>query len=367
MNPADSILDALLRHDTGISRLSNGTVRRIIALLNDSVPDLERQIRERVGWIAARGYDASPHTLKRLEANLASVRQVLRESYKAAFTEVRGDLLKLADYEGEYIGRMLGREAGKIGVELGGGAPTSQLLKSIVDTRPFQGRLLRDWAKELPENAYRGVRQAIRQGLTQSESIDQIVRRIKGTRANGYADGILDRSRRELETVVRTATSHVTNHARDETYRQNSDLIKGVKWVATLDSRTCRICAVRDGLLYDLDHKPIGHSIPWGAGPGRMHRNDRCTSSPTLKTFKEMGLDLPEIQLPGRRVRGEGIVPSNTTYSDWLKRQPAGVQNNILGVNRARDFRAGRTSFDSFHDNRGRWLNLDQLKGEEAA
>lgn len=367
MNPADSILDALLRHDTGIRRLSNGTVRRIITLLNDAVPDLERQIRDRVGWIAARGYDASPHTLRRLEANLASVRQVLREAYKEAFGAVRSDLLDLADYEGEYVSRMLGREVGKIGVELAGGAPSSQLLKAIVDTRPLQGRLLRDWAKELPENAYRGVRQAIRQGLTQSESIDQIVRRIKGTRANGYADGVLDRSRRELEMVVRTATSHVTNHARDETYRQNSDLIKGVKWVATLDSRTCQVCAARDGKLYDLDHKPIGHSVPWLAGPGRLHPNDRCTSAPTLKTFKELGLDLPEIQLPGRRVRGEGIVPTNTTYADWLKRQPAAAQDRILGVNRARDFRAGRVKFDDFYDDKGRWLNLDQLREEDAA
>lgn len=368
INPADAIRDGLLRHEIGIRRLSNGTVRKVIAALNDSIPDLERQIRQRLGWIAVRGYDASPHTLKRLEANLRELKGVLNEAYKVGFSEAKKDLTGLAKYEGEFTAKMLGSEVAKAtGAQVGFGAPSVDLMKAIVETKPFQGRLLRDWAKDLPRDTFTAVRKAVRDGLMQNESIDKIVRRIKGTRALGYSDGVLNQSRRQIENVVRTATAHVTNFARDETYRANSEFIEGVQWTATLDSRTCEICAPRDGLRYDLDHRPIGHLVPWGNGPGRLHINDRCTSTPILKTFKKLGIDLPEIQMPGRRVRGQGIVPSSTTYADWIKGQPANVQNNILGINRAQAMRSGKLKFDSMFDDRGRWLNLDQLRAEDAA
>lgn len=97
-----------------------------------------------------------------------------------------------------------------------------------------------------------------------------------------------------------------------------------------------------------------------------MHMNDRCTSAPVLATFKELGVDLPEIQMPGRRTKG-GIVPTATTYADWIKRQPVAVQNEILGSKRAAAMRSGRVQWDDLFDDKGRWLTLDDLKIKEAA
>lgn len=48
-------------------------------------------------------------------------------------------------------------------------------------------------------------------GMVASESTDQIVARIRGTKANKYSDGILDISRNSAQTMVRTSVNHVSN------------------------------------------------------------------------------------------------------------------------------------------------------------
>lgn len=362
-----TLLDRSLRHEVGLRRLSNATVRKIIAALNQAEGELERKIRTRLGWIADRGFEASDYTLRRLEVNLAEVRKVLREAYRAAGVELRRELVNVAAYEVGFQGRLIGgalRGAG-VEVELGTGL-SRDLLKAIVERRPFQGGLLRDWARKLEADAYTRVRGAIRQGLLQGEGIDQIVRRVRGTRAKAYADGALQATRREAEAVVRTAVSHTLNGARDEMFMANADLLKGVQWVSTLDARTCEECMIRDGLLYDLNHNPIDHSVPWDSGAGRLHINDRCTSVAVLKSWRELGIDAKKAS-PESRASMNGEVPGRTTFASWIRRQPAAVQDEVLGVTRGRALRRGEAGFSDFFDDRGRLLTLEQLAAMEDA
>jgi len=57
-----------------------------------------------------------------------------------------------------------------------------------------------------------------------------------------------------------------------------------------------------------------------------------------------------------------GQVASETTYGEWLKRQPAAFQDDVLGPARARMFRAGEETVHSFVDSRGKLLTIKQLK-----
>jgi SPP1 gp7 family putative phage head morphogenesis protein len=340
---------------------SNATVRKVIGLLKEAEEDLEKQIRQRIGWISERGYDASEHTLKRLESNLREVREVMREAYRRLGKEIRTDLQDLSKVEAGWVAKSLQGALEGVGVNMGVGLAEGDLLRAIVNKRPFQGGLLRDWVAKLERESFTRVAGQIRQGLLQGESIDRIVRRIRGTKAGRFADGILQISRREAETVVRTAVSHVANAARDETYAANSDLIEAVLWEATLDSRTCEKCAIRDGKKYTLDHKPVGHSIPWEGGPGRLHHNDRCTSVPELVSWKSLGIDAKEVTGEQRNAL-DGFVPSDTTFGDWIKTQPTAVQNKVLGVRRAQMLRSGEATFNEFFDRKGNLVTLDELR-----
>ena len=57
-----------------------------------------------------------------------------------------------------------------------------------------------------------------------------------------------------------------------------------------------------------------------------------------------------------------GQVASETNYGEWLKRQPAAFQDEVLGPARGRLFRSGTETVHSFVDSRGKQLTLKQLK-----
>lgn len=57
-----------------------------------------------------------------------------------------------------------------------------------------------------------------------------------------------------------------------------------------------------------------------------------------------------------------GQVPSATTYQEWMGRQDAAFQNEVLGVTKAQLFRGGKLTLDDFVDRAGRELTLDELR-----
>ena len=120
----------------------------------------------------------------------------------------------------------------------------------------------------------------------------------------------------------------------------------------------------RDGRQYTCDaHSPIGHSLSWLGGPGQAHWNCRSSSTPVLKSWKELGLDMNEMP-EGTRASMDGQVAANLRYGDWFGKQSAARQDQIVGVTRGRMFRAGEMLFDQFSNNKGRLLTLKELAHE---
>ena len=62
-----------------------------------------------------------------------------------------------------------------------------------------------------------------------------------------------------------------------------------------------------------------------------------------------------------------GPVDAGMTYGEWLARQDAATQDRVLGVTRARAFRAGKVEFGDFFDDRGLFLTIDEIEELEAA
>lgn len=344
----ENLLDASISHQIGLYRLSTATVRKIIAQLNRTEEDLVAQILK---------YDftevSGTYSRKRLEKMLDAVKTITAEAYGQIIDkDLDGDLKALSAYEGEFQLSMLNRVTT---IKLDLVSPTPSQLWAAVNSRPFQGKYLKDWYAGLEQGAQARLRDSIRTSFTEGETIEQTIRRIRGTRALQYKDGILEISRRAAEMVVRTSMNHTANAARNHLYDTNSSVIKGVRWVSTLDGRTTMVCAARDGTVY-----------PPNSGPRPpAHPNCRSTTAPVLKSWKEMGINLSEAP-EGTRASMDGQVPASSTYDSWLRKKDVAFQEEVLGVTKAKLFRNGELTLDRFVDRAGVEYTLDELRKREA-
>lgn len=351
------LADAAVSRAVDLSQYANHVVRRIIATLNRSDGELAARLT-----VALEQLPASAFTVERLETLLASVRLLNAAAYDAVGAELTAEMRGLVEAEATWQARtMAAALPPQVQASVGVAAVNAEQAYAAALARPFQGRLLAEWAKSIEADRMTRIRDAVRQGYVQQETVAEIVRRIRGTRANGYADGLLEIDRRSAEAVVRTAVSHMAGFTRDRAMEANADIIKAEQWSSTLDLRTSEICRPRDGKLYaPVTHKPMGHTFPWLGGPGRCHWRCRSVSVPVTKSFQELGIDVDELP-PGERASMDGQVPADQTFAQWLRKQSAARQDEVLGPVRAAMFRAGK-GLDSFYDARGRFMTLEELR-----
>jgi hypothetical protein len=357
------IEDEQVAHAVSLEKYKVGVVRRIIALLNRSDADLSAALAAALERLPAESF-----TVERLELLLDHVRLINTQAYASVATELQNDLKEMAGYEVSWQ-RALFESAipNPVQVRFPIASVSAEQAYSAAMSRPFQGRLLRNWSTEIAADRMVKIRNAIRTGYLEGKTTDQIIRGIRGSRATGYADGFLERPRKDLAAVVRTAVSHTAATARDEFVKANEEIVKADRWVSTLDNKTSPMCRIRDQLQYTaVMHKPIGHKVPWLQGPGKIHWCCRSTSAPVTKSWKELGIPLNEMT-PAQRASMDGQVPGGTTYSEWLNRQSDARKIEVLGPVRAQLLKDGKLDLEDFYSPTGEWLTLDQMRARDAA
>ena len=190
---------------------------------------------------------------------------------------------------------------------------------------------------------------AINDGILIGETNAQIVKRIQD---------LTLRTKHQVRTLVRTAVSKASGVAMEDIARQNAEILKGMEWVATLDSRTTLICAGRDGRVY-----PIGKTPPFPA-----HWGERSRLVPVLKD--EFNIDNSAVRRPEVGDDGAGTTSGSTKFNSWLKRQDAAFQDEYFskfpnGLEKAALFRRGGLDIQQFRDEIGHNYTLEQLASLE--
>jgi len=344
----EELQDRAIRHALAINGYAKGLSDKIVRLLNNADKDLLEKLAARLVAIKERGFDTGPATTKRLQTLLAELKAI----NSAVYTDVEAALTdELHQFSAAEAGFQKASIDTALGVELGTGLPSATRLKAIVTETPIQGSLLSSWVEGMSAGRIQRVEQQIRLGMVASESTDQIVARIRGTKAMGYRDGIMDVSRRSAQSMVRTAVSHVSNVAAQDTWKANAHIVKGWQFLATLDGRTTITCAGLSGQFFPIGEGPI---------PPR-HIRCRSVSVPVTKSFNELGVDAKELP-KGTRASMDGQVAADTTFADFLKRKGEGFQDQILGPTRAQMWRSGKLKLEDFIKTDGSVLTLDELR-----
>lgn len=363
MTTNERLADDAVSHAVDMAHYSNGVVRRIIALLNRSDARLFAELTQ-----ALASMDATTFTVERLESLLISIRQLNARAHSQVGEELSAEMRRLVEYEaGHQLALFQAAIPAQVVASVGVAAVNIEQTYAAAMARPFQGVLLREALTSLGEARAKVIRDQIRIGFVEQQTTQQIVQRLRGTKAKGYADGFMEGPRRNIEAIVRTAISHTSGVTRDNFYDANKPLIKEIVWVSAIDARTTlEFCVPRDGLRYTVGgRKPIGHKYQWLGGPGRLHWNCRSSSAPVTRSWRELGANIDEFS-PTTRASMDGQIAAETTYSQWLKKQSAGRQDQVLGSTRGKLFRDGGLTVEKFSNDKGRFLRIDELRQRDA-
>jgi len=341
INPVNKrLLDLFIRHGVFIERYKTSQVNKIIAMFNDDVlPDIERLLYKHLGRETI-----TAAYVKALSLDL----RILTGAYTLMNDKFGAELVKLAISDADWLAAVV-RNTVPISIDFT--LPSPAQLKALASKTYVRGKLVKDWFANLEATTRDKIVRQVNIGMVEGQNVDQIVRRIKGTQAANYSDGILNASRHELQNVVGTSISSINSAVTKDTYAANSDIIKGEFWNATLDSSTCEACAALDGQEFELGEGPQP-PLHWGPC--------RCRRLPIIKSWKELGINLKEAP-EGTRASMDGQVPASTTYGGWLRGQSIETQNEVLGVGKAQIFRRGEVPINRFIDARNRPLTLGQL------
>ena len=222
------IADRAIRHALYLERYKTQVVNDILAEFNKSLePALVARIEKSLRRVIV--------TSKQLKSLFKYNGELIREEYIAMEAKLYSQLRDFAKVESSWLIKTM-QNVMPIAYDFV--APNANMLKALVTTQPMEGALVKQWFGKLAKDTAFNVNRQIQLGMVEGEGIEKIVRRIKGTRAAQYTDGILNASRHNIRSVVRTATSNVSHLARDEVYKANTDIVKGVQIIATLDTRT---------------------------------------------------------------------------------------------------------------------------------
>ena len=241
----DTQLDAQIRHQIMVLRLRNGIVTRMLNVLDRADADAIGRLVTRLQRIENRGFDLGPATTERLERVIVAIQNTRAEVVANAGELLTSELEDFLRFELTWQTGLLEGAVSEIGLDVV--SPTIARVRAAAFSRPFQTRLLRDWVRDLGANDRRRIRHAIQDGVIEGLTTPQIARSVQNE---------LGTTRRHATTIARTATNHVANAARREVGAANADIIKGVRYVATLDSRTTPICQALDGRIFPVDSGP---------------------------------------------------------------------------------------------------------------
>lgn len=343
-----AILDAMTQHVAYATRLSSASVNEILAkfdkLSNEQLSVL-RDLLDSMTNAELTALSSAKYTtpaLKEFKSTIDDWMTQITAQLQPMFVE---SAIALTAYEASYIYRLASKKAPAI---------NGKSLYNQFKQKPYAGGMLIDQIfPNVSSTLRKKLENTIRDGISQSQTTQEIVKRIKGTKALNYNDGILEATRKDITTEVRTARNHLANESYINTYKAIG--VKYVKVIATLDGRTCNYCASIDGNVYAIDDpkKPV---IP-------AHRNTRTYYAPCDKDGNIDGMrpfvesDKPVSKIPKDQREGiVGQVDANTTFAEFFANADKTFQRNWLGPTRMKLYETGKYPITKF---------IDPLNGSE--
>lgn len=305
----------------------------------------DQQISARL-QVALLSNPVESYTVQRLTQLVQSVANV-EQFYTPAYNQLLSDLSGEANVVVWADDLLLSSAADEYGAVFN--TITPQSVYTAATTTPFDGAPLGEWWERLEQSQQNRINDTVRSGWLSGDSPQQIAAAlIEDGVLSGDNPKIDTAARRQAKTVARTAVNILANTSHSQIIHANADWLEGQEWIATLDTRTCLVCAGNDHEIFATDASVICPA----------HFNCRCVLvavTPNMLALRKK-LDLTRASMNGQ-------VSANWNYGDWLRTRSRERIEQILGPQRAALFLSGKADIKNFVDN-GRVLTLQELKAE---
>lgn len=294
-------------------------------------------------------------TTRQMNAATVEIRKRLTVNYTEWARALYTDLEVLGGVEAEFTTQMLIKATVNTAV----GTPTVAAVFAAAEVIPVQinvngqSKSLLNFVDDFTPNEVARINGVIRNGFYNNQPVANIVRSIRGTRANRFKDGILEITRRSAQVIARTSVNHVASAARMTTLKKNSRVMDGWTFSATLDSKTTTTCRHYDG-----------ENFPIGQGPmPPLHVSCRSAIRPNVKP------SLTPFTDDGTRASvgaSGGKQTKRSPYYDFLRGEPEDYQRKVLGRTKTKLFRDGGMSNDEFRkltvNHMGKPLTIPEMR-----
>jgi len=368
---SDVTLNLYLQHQVNIAQYSRSEIEEALSNLQRLQDDVKARI--------ASTTEFGSLSKTRLQGELAAITKLMQDGYEAIGDDYRQGQNDFVDEESEWqsaaLSRIYEKDVAVISI---------REISSRNRLNEFEGKTFNRHLADISKRDSRNIRLAILDGVALGRTNSQIVDSVAPSLRIG---------RRDLQTLIRTGIQSNAAAIRDDYFEQNSDIVKQVEWIATLDGRVTVICRERDGKKYDaITKQPIGHTLPWIGGTP-AHFNCRSITLPVddLEGKTRPGFDFNQETTSkatstlrvatdenGRTLRaaekGERLgnlskrmgagrqYSSKVDFADWFRGQPAWFQDSYLGSKKAQLYRKGGLTLDKFSEKAARPLSLKELK-----
>jgi len=345
---SSQLKDIFLRHGINLTRYSNHQARKLLDILDTA----NVQIRGIV--YKTKGVETKEHY--RMVAS--EIKRITKDLTEQLDKQLELDFKDLAEEETRFVENAMK----KVGVTADFDLPAPAKIWSAASFGSYtnavsrmypnkqQGVTFEQYINKFGNDVFNTWDNQVRAGYMFGLTAKQIARNVLGSmNTENMEVGQMQKLRKSLEMNTKTMVSHLAETARTETYRKNSSLFSGYRYVGTLDSRTCLVCGELDGKVFEGSEPPEEPHLP-------QHYNCRCLWLPEIKGME--GFDDDDT-----RASVDGPVSANMSYEEWLKTQDEATQKDILGATRFELYKQGMPVTSFVAD--GSKLTLDQLYERE--
>lgn len=335
------LIAAEAAHATFINRVAAGNAKKVANFLEEAEEYLIDRLRQEGDTIRNQ---------RRLNAVLRDVRERLNAIY-TEWEEVRdADIYEVGPYEAQFQADLIDRftdDSPELAV------PSDEQIIRAANNEPLNiGRAgsavnFESMLKEWKPSEIRLTNGVINSGFALGQTTQEITSRIRRE--------VMPISRRDSDSVVLTATNHMSNAAKVETYKENQDIVIGYRLIAVLDFSTTDQCKSWDQtvVLWEDDYQP-SPPFHW-----------RCRTQQVPELSEEFAKFDRDATRAARGADGGQKVSSSKQYYDWLKTQPASSQDDALGKTKGLIFRNAGLTPEEFRkasvDRLGNPLTIEQM------